>query len=191
MRWGGGIHHCAKDLRIHIAQFPPECVWCCLYDTLAPPGSRADCRIHTGKAPSRKPWDMWLEKRGSLSEQLIHKYLVVSGQSSRLMAMLGFSYGVWSEVLLQATLLSFSRISSKFLCQLLHFLENSHSSLLRSGLWTLLSPKLRTLTLPLNLSSAEVAPKKFGTRRDLYPRSGPGRASQQNIMALILPKCGS
>lgn len=107
--------------------------------------SRADCWIHTGKAPSRKPWSMWLETRGRLSEQLIHKYLVGSGQSC-LMATLGFSCGACPEVVLQTTLLSFSRTSSKFLCQLLCFLENS-CPLLRSGLWTLLSPKLRTPTV--------------------------------------------
>lgn len=43
----------------------------------------------------------------------------------------------------------------------------------------------------LNLSSAKVAPKRFGKGGDLYPRSGPGWPSQQNIMALILPKYGS
>lgn len=189
MRWGGGIHHCAKGLRIHIAQLPPEFVWCCLHDTPKRAGLTAGST--PARASSRKPWGMWPEKRGGLSEQLICKYLVVSGQSSFLMAILGFSYGAWAEIVLQTTLSSFSRTSSKFLCQLLHFLENSHSSLLRSGLWTLLSPKLRMPTLPLNLSSAEVAPRKFGKGKDLYHSSGPGRPSQKNIMALILPKCAS
>jgi len=155
------------------------------------PRSRADCRIHAGKAPGWKHWGTWPENRGSLSEQPVHKRLAVGGQSSCLMAILGLSCGAWSEVVLHATLLSFSRTSSKFLCQLLPFLENSHSPLLRSGLWTLRNPKLRMPTLPLNLSSAEVASKKFVNERDLYPRSGPGKPSQQNSMALTLLKCGS
>lgn len=127
--WGGGIYDYAKGLRIHIAQFPPEFVWCCLQDPPAPPGSRADCRICTGKAPGRKLWGMWPEKWGGLSEQLTHRHLVVSGQSSCLMAVLGFSYGARAEVVLQATLLSFSRTSSKFLSALARLRKQPQSSL--------------------------------------------------------------
>lgn len=74
-----------RGLRMGIAQFPPEFVWCCLQGQTAPPGSRDHCWAHTSEAPGRKLWGMWPEESCGLSEQLFRNYLVFPGQASSLM----------------------------------------------------------------------------------------------------------